>query len=260
MRESRWLYVGLILLYVFLLGPFLVVFIAAFGADATLAFPPRGGFSLQWFANVFQTSQFIESFWISLSIALLATAIALVLGIPVAYALVNYRFPGQGVLETIFSSPILVPGLVIGFAMLRFFVLVGDFNVFTGLLIGHTAVLFPYSVRVVSASLRNLDPALEQAAISLGANRLRSFMLVVLPNVRSGVAAAFILAFITSFNNVPISLFLTGPGVTTLPISMLVYMEYYYDPTIAALSTLLILFTIVLVQGAERLLGLSQFV
>ena len=260
MRESRWLYVVLILLYAFLLGPFLVIFIAAFGADATLAFPPRGGFSLHWFANVFQTSQFIESFWISLSIALLATAIALVLGIPVAYALVNYRFPGQGVLETIFSSPILVPGLVIGFAMLRFFVLVGDFNIFTGLLIGHTAVLFPYSVRVVSASLRNLDPALEQAAISLGANRLRSFMLVVLPNVRSGVAAAFILAFITSFNNVPISLFLTGPGVTTLPISMLVYMEYYYDPTIAALSTLLILFTIVLVQGAERLLGLSQFV
>ena len=260
MRESRWLYVGLIGLYAFLLGPFLVIFIAAFGADATLAFPPRGGFSLQWFANVFQTSQFIDSFWISLSIALLATVIALVLGIPVAYALVNYRFPGQGVLETIFSSPILVPGLVIGFAMLRFFVLVGDFNVFIGLLIGHTAVLFPYSVRVVSASLRNLDPALEQAAISLGANRLRSFMLIVLPNVRSGVAAAFILAFITSFNNVPISLFLTGPGVSTLPISMLVYMEYYYDPTIAALSTLLILFTIVLVQGAERLLGLSQFV
>jgi putative spermidine/putrescine transport system permease protein len=260
MRESRWLTVALILLYIFLLGPFLVIFIAAFGADSTLAFPPRGGFTLDWFVNVFNTSQFVSSFWISLGIALSATGIALLLGIPVAYALVNFRFPGQGLLETIFSSPVLVPGLVIGFAMLRFFVLLGDFDVMMGLLIGHTAILFPYSVRVVSASLRNLDPGIEEAAISLGASRLRGFLLVVLPNVRAGVAAAFILAFITSFNNVPVSLFLTGPGVTTLPISMLVYMEYYYDPTIAALSTLLILFSVAIVQGAERLLGLSKFV
>jgi putative spermidine/putrescine transport system permease protein len=155
---------------------------------------------------------------------------------------------------------VLVAGRVIGVCKRRFFVLLGDFDVMLGLLIGHIAILFPYSVRVVSASLRNLDPGIEEAAISLGASRLRGFLLVVLPNVRAGVGAAFILAFITSFNNVPVSLFLTGPGVTTLPISMLVYMEYYYDPTIAALSTLLILFSVALVQGAERLLGLSRFV
>ncbi|MCC9075696.1 ABC transporter permease [Litorilinea aerophila] len=260
MRTSRWLYVSLITVYLFLLGPFLIIFIAAFGAEATLAFPPRGGFSLHWFSNVFQTSQFVDSFWISLGVGLLATAIALLLGVPVAYVVVHFRFPGEGLLETLFSSPILVPGLVVGFAMLRFFVLLGNFDVFTGLLIGHTAVLFPYSVRVVSASLRNLDPAIEEAAISLGAGRLRSFFLVVLPNIQAGIAAAFILAFITSFNNVPISLFLTGPGVTTLPISMLVYMEYYFDPTVAALSTLLIVFSVILVQGTERLLGLSQYV
>ncbi len=100
MRESRWLTVALVLLYIFLLGPFLVIFIAAFGADSTLAFPPRGGFTLYWFYNVFNTSQFVSSFWISLGIALMATGIALVLGIPVAYALVNFRFPGQGLLET----------------------------------------------------------------------------------------------------------------------------------------------------------------
>ncbi len=144
--------------------------------------------------------------------------------------------------------------------MLRFFVLVGNFDIFSGLLIGHTAVLFPYTVRVISSSLRNLDPAIEEAAISLGAGRLRAFLLVVLPNIQAGVGAAFILAFITSFNNVPVSLFLTGPGLTTLPISMLVYMEYYFDPTIAALSTLLIVFTVALVQTAERLLGLSRYV
>lgn len=260
MHQSRWLYASLYLLYFFLLAPFLVIFIAAFGYDDTLAFPPRGGLSLRWFANVLTNEQFLDSFWTSLQVALLATLIALLLGIPVAYALVRFNFAGKGWVETIFSAPILVPGLVIGFAMLRFFVLLGDFDILSGLLIGHTAVLFPYSVRVVSASLRNLDPAIEEAAISLGANRLRSFFLVVLPNIRAGVAAAFILAFITSFNNVPISLFLTGPGITTLPISMLVYMEYNFDPSIAALSTLLIVFSILLVQGAERSLGLSQFV
>lgn len=259
MRRSPWLYASLGLVYLILLGPYLIIFISAFGAESTLAFPPRG-FSLRWFVNVFETSQFITSFSLSLRVGLLATALALLMGIPVAYALVRFRFPGQGLVETLFSAPILVPGLVIGFAMLRYFILLGDLDIFFGLLVGHVAILFPYSVRVVSSSLRNLDPAIEEAAISLGAGRLRSFLLVVLPNIRSGIGAAFILAFIVSFNNVPVSLFLTGPGVTTLPISMLVYMEYYFDPTIAALSTLLIIFTIVLVQGAERLLGLSKFV
>ncbi len=112
-------------------------------------------------------------------------------------------------------------------------------------------------MRVVSASLRNLNPSIEEAAVSLGANPFTAFVLVVLPNIRSGVVAAFILAFITSFNNVPISLFLTGPGVATLPIRMMLYMEYNFDPTIAALSTLLIIFTVTIVQAMERILKVS---
>lgn len=256
---SRWMYISLVILYCFLLGPFIIIFMASFGANSTMAFPPQG-FTLDWFANVFETSQFIDSFWISLHLALLSTIVSLVMGMPVAYALMRFHFAGSGMVETIFSAPILVPGLVIGFAMLNFFVLLGDMHVMTGLFIGHTAILFPYSVRVISASLRNLDPYVEDAAVSLGANRLRGFLLVVLPNMQAGIAAAFVLGFITSFNNIPVSLFLSGPGVTTLPVSMLSYLEYYFDPTIAALSTLLVIFTVVLVQTAERLLGLSQFV
>lgn len=256
---SRWLYLSLIVMYIFLLGPFVIILMASFGEKATMAFPPEG-FTLDWFANVFETTQFTESFWISLQLALLSTAVALVMGIPVAYALVRFQFGGAGLVETAFSAPILVPGLVIGFALLNFYVLLGDMEVMTGLFLGHTAILFPYSVRVVSTSLRNLDPAVEEAAVSLGANRLRSFVLVVLPNMRAGIAAAFVLGFITSFNNVPVSLFLSGPGVTTLPVSMLSYLEYYFDPTIAALSTLLVIFTVLVVQAAERLLGLSEFV
>lgn len=259
MKTTRWLLVSIFILYFFLLGPFLIIFIASFGADSSMAFPPTG-FSLEWFARILEIGQFRDSFWTSLRLGLVATGVSLAFGIPVAYALVRFRFRGENTIETIFSAPILVPGLVIGFAMLNFFVLFGRIDVFQGLLIGHTAILFPYSVRVTSVSLRNLDPNIEEAAVSLGANRLRAFFLVVLPNMRAGIAAAFILGFITSFNNVPVSLFLSGPGVTTLPISMLSYMEYYFDPTIAALSTILVVFSVVLVQMAERLLGLSRFV
>lgn len=259
MKMTRWLLLTVFLLYFFLLGPFVIIFVASFGAESTMAFPPSG-FSLDWFVRIFETQQFITSFWISLRLGLIATGISLVFGIPVAYGLVRFQFQGEDAIETIFSAPILVPGLVVGFAMLNFFVLFGRIDVFQGLLIGHTAILFPYSVRVTSVSLRNLDPNIEEAAVSLGANRLRAFVLVVLPNIRAGIAAAFILGFITSFNNVPVSLFLSGPGITTLPVSMLSYMEYYFDPTIAALSTILVIFSIVLVQLAERALGLSRFI
>ncbi len=257
MKNSRFLLIALMVLYLFLLGPFLVIFIASFGAEATLAFPPKG-FSLIWFEKVLGVRMFRDAFWTSLKVAVASTFTALVMGTPAAYALVRYRFRGRNTIEVAFTSPVIVPGLVVGFALLRYFVLVSDFPVLLGLYLGHTAIVFPYAVRVISSSLRNFDPAIEQAAISLGASRLRSFVLIVLPNIRAGFVAAFILAFITSFNNVPVSLFLTGPGVATLPIQMLVYMEYYFDPTIAALSTILIVFTILIVQIAERSLGISR--
>jgi putative spermidine/putrescine transport system permease protein len=113
---------------------------------------------------------------------------------------------------------------------------------------------------VVSASLRNLDPAIEEAAISLGASRLRAFFLIVLPNIHTGIVAAFIMASISAFNNVPVALFLTGPGVSTLPITMLTYIHHHWDPSVAAVSTLTIILSIGIVLGAERSLGLSRFV
>ncbi|HUZ17076.1 MAG TPA: ABC transporter permease [Spirochaetia bacterium] len=259
MNRTKFALVVLIILYVFLLGPFLVIFVASFGQQAVMTFPPHG-FSLKWFDKVFHQQMFLDSFWTSLYVALLATASALLLGVPAAYAFVRYNFRGKNLLETIISSPVIVPGLVIGFALLRFFVLIGNLPVLFGLYLGHTAILIPYALRVVAASLRNFDVDVEEAAVSLGAPRLRSFFLVVLPNIRAGVAAAFILSFITSFNNVPVSLFLTGPGVATLPIQMLVYMEYYFDPTIAALSSILIVVTVLIVQAAERAMGLSRYV
>jgi putative spermidine/putrescine transport system permease protein len=246
-------------MFIFLIGPFLIIIISSFSGDAVMRFPPNG-FSLQWYQKVLNISMFRTTFWVSLKTGMLATFTALILGVPVAYANVRYRYPGKSGLELLFSSPAIVPGLVIGFSLLRFFIYVTQIPVMMGLYLGHTAILFPYTVRVVSASLRNFDTGVEEAAVSLGSSRLHAFFAVVFPNIRSGIVAAFILAFITSFNNVPISLFLTGPGVATLPIQMLIYMEYYYDPTISALSSIIILITVLIVQSAEKLLGISKYV
>ena len=127
------------------------------------------------------------------------------------------------------------------------------------LLVGHTILVLPYSVRVVSASLSAFDFSAEEAAISLGSPPLRTFFTIVLPNIRSGVMAAFILAFITSLNDVSISVFLTGPGLSTLPIQILTYVEQFFDPTVASVSVLLMFLTVGVMAIVERTLGLTHF-
>ena len=129
--------------------------------------------------------------------------------------------------------------------------------VWYALLIGHTLLVLPYVIRVISASLASFDFSIEEAAISLGSPPLKTFFTIVLPNVRSGVIAAFILCFITSINDVSVSLFLTGPGVSTLPIQLLAHMEQFFDPTIASVSVVLMLLTIVVMVIVERTLGLA---
>ncbi len=258
MKKSKFLIFIVILAVIFLIGPFIIIIISSFNETAVMKFPPKG-FSFQWYQKVFSVDMFKTTFLISLKVGALATLTALIIGIPVAYLNVRYNYRGKNVVELLFSSPAIIPGLVIGFALLRFFVYVAQVPITLGLYLGHTAILFPYTVRVVSASLRNFDLSVEEAAVSLGSSPLGAFFRVVFPNIQAGVVAAFILAFITSFNNVPISLFLTGPGVSTLPIQMLVYMEYYYDPTISALSSIIIVLTVIIVQTAEKVLGISKY-
>ena len=258
MKNSKLLISIMVIMFVFLLGPFIVIIISSFSSDAVMRFPPKG-FSIQWYQKVLNIEMFRTTFWMSLKTGLAATFTALVLGVPVAYSNIRYRYPGKSAMELFFSSPAIVPGLVIGFSLLRFFIYVTQVPIMLGLYLGHTAILLPYTVRVVSASLRNFDQGIEEAAVSLGSSPVYAFFSVVLPNIQSGLVAAFILAFITSFNNVPVSLFLTGPGVATLPIQMLIYMEYYFDPTISALSSIIIVITVIIVQSAEKLLGISKY-
>jgi len=249
----------LFLLLVFLIGPFIIIVAASLSGGETLAFPPQG-LSLRWVAKVFTVDSFRDSFAMSMFLAIGGTLFALILGIPAAYALSRYKLPGGETIRTMVSVPIIVPGIVVGLAILRYLVVPFSFDITLALFFAHTALVLPYAVRVVSASLSNLRSDMEEAAVLLGSSRLGAFFRVVLPNIRSGVLAAFILGFVTSFNQVPVSLFLAKPGVQTLPIDMLGYMETTYDPSVAALSALLAFLSIGIVFLAERFLGFSRYV
>lgn len=249
----------LILIMIFLVGPFVVICVAGLSSGETLAFPPPG-LSLRWVARVFEVESFRASFSLSLLLGVGATMAALLLGVPAAYALERYEVPGREVVRSVVTSPIIVPGIIVGLALLRYLVIPAGIPVTLALFIGHTALLIPYAVRVVSASLGNLRADMEEAAVLLGASRAGAFFRVVLPNIRNGIMAAFVIGFVTSFNQVPVSLFLSGPGVSTLPIDMMFYMEFNYDPSVAALSGLLALMSMAIVIVAERLLGFSRYV
>lgn len=249
----------LFLLLVFLIGPFVIIVTASFSAGETLSFPPQG-LSLRWIVKVFTIDSFRSSFAMSMMLAIGGTLFALILGVPAAYALSRYKLPFGETIRTIVSAPIIVPGIIVGLAVLRYLVVPFAFSITVALFFAHTALVLPYAVRVVSASLGNLRADIEEAAVLLGSSRVGAFFRVVLPNIRGGVLAAFILGFVTSFNQVPVSLFLSGPGVQTLPINMLGYMETTYDPSVAALSALLAFLSVGIVFVAERFLGFSRYV
>lgn len=246
------------LVFLFLLGPLAIIMVTSFGDSAILQFPPEG-YSLRWYKNIFDVSMFMSTFKVTMGVALLGNLIALLIGVPAAYALSRGQFKGKSFLNNIFISPLLIPGVVLGFTMLKYLVIKFNLPIYSSLLIGHVVLMLPFIIRVIGSSLSSFDYAIEEASMSLGASRLKTFFTVVLPNIRSGLIAGVLLAFLESFNNVDISVFMTGPGVSTLPIQMLTYVENYFDPTIAAISVLLMVMTGGLMILIERLMGLSAF-
>ncbi len=244
------------LVFLFLVGPLVIIVGSALSDTSYLTFPPQG-LTLKWFAKVFEVSAFRRTAITSLQIAMMGTGLALLVGIPAAYALNRFRVNLPSWLSTIFVLPVLVPEIVLGFSLLKTIQVGADLPVWPTLLIGHMLIVLPYCVRVVSASLASFDFTIEEAAISLGSSPLRTFFTVVLPNISSGVIAAFILAFITSVNDVSVSLFLTGPGVSTLPIQILAHLEQFFDPVVASVSVLLMALTVAVMAVVERTLGLT---
>ncbi|MCU6795686.1 MULTISPECIES: ABC transporter permease [Paenibacillus] len=257
-EKNRGLALFTLLIYILLLSPLLIIAATSFEPGTIMKFPPQG-FSLKWYENIFKQSMFMETFKISILVSLVGNLFALLIGIPAAYALSRFDFKGKEAWNSLFISPILIPGIVMGFTMLKYLIVAYQLPMMTALFIGHTVIMLPFTIRVIASSLSNFDFSIEEAALSLGSSRLKTFFIVVLPNIKSGILAAIIIAFLDSFNNVEISVFMTGPGVSTFPIQMLSYLENHFDPTLAAISVLLMLLTMVLLFLIERLLGLSYF-
>lgn len=236
----------------FILAPLVVVVGVSFEPNAILRFPPRA-LSLRWYQEVLASGEFVDAAWTSLVVALLATAGSVALGVPAAYSLVRHRFPGRDVVATLLLSPLIVPQLVVGIALLQFFAALGLAASILTLTLGHVLITLPYVVRTLSATIVGLDPCVEEAALNLGATRLQVYRLIVLPLVRSGLSAALVFSFLISFDNAVISLFLVSARTTTLPIAIYTYVEHSLDPTIAAVSTLIMAVSLVLMVAARRL-------
>jgi len=243
--------------FAFLFIPLIIIAITAFGEDSTIRFPITG-FTLEWFGKIFRNRNIVQSLSTSLTTSVVATVLALILGIPVTYALNKKRGKISSLFLNFFLSPMIVPGMVVGYALYRVIVLNLKIPVSTSLLLGHFIIVLPYVIRVVGSALREFDYSIEEAAWSLGASKSQTLITMVLPNISSSIAAAFMLSFINSFNNIPVSMFLTGPGTTTFPIALMNYIEYTYDPAVSAISLILMLGTLGLMLIVDKTIGMKS--
>jgi len=241
----------------FLLSPIVVTVGAAFTASDYVAFPPQG-LSLKWFRAAFANPEFVSGFWASLLLAALNALLATTLGMLAAFGLARYRFPGRDAVMTFLLSPLMLPAIVLGVAMLQFLAAVGLLGTLPGVLLGHLLITVPYAIRLVGVSLTGFEWDLNRAALGLGARPARALWEVVLPVIRPGLAAAATFAFIMSFDEVTISLFTTGPQFNTLPAIVFRWVEYSYEPVIAAVSALTILIAMASVVVIEFTLGVER--
>ncbi|MBI3707740.1 MAG: ABC transporter permease [Proteobacteria bacterium] len=245
--------------YSLVLGPILVVVVAAFSPTDFFVFPPPG-LSLRWFRAFFELDNMRGAFLLSIQVACLAASIATVLGTFAAIHVGRRRGAGAGLLQSVFMAPLVFPTIILGLALLLVFRTVG-IPVLPGIVLAHIVVGLPYCFRSVLTSFQSFDPALEEAAQSLRASPLQTFLRVTLPLIRPGVLTGWLFAFIVSFGELNTSLFLTGPGYVTLPIEIFSYLQFEGGQlVVAAASTVQVALIVVLVLAVERLVGLGRVV
>ena len=243
----------------FLIFPILVVVLSSFNKSPHIEFPPRE-FSLDWYHNLLSKTKFMQGFRISLMIAAAVTVISTFSGVLASLVLVRSNFKGKNFLNGYLLSPIILPEVVSGVCLLIFFNSIGMFSNLLNLMIGHVIITIPYVIRTVTAILYRFDRSIEEAAMNLGANPIQTFMKVTLPIIKPGVVAGAVFSFIMSFDNFALSIFLSGPRTETLPIVIFMHLRYEIDPTISALSTILIGGIVALVFFLERFVRLEQFI
>jgi putative spermidine/putrescine transport system permease protein len=241
----------------FLIAPTIIVLLTSFTSSYSLKFPP-GGFSLRWYAALFDAQQMQRAALVSLKLAAIATGVSVVLGTAAAVAIARSRAPWARALDALFMSPLVLPALALGFAALMYFSALGWPLSLATLAIGHIVVCVPFVLRTTIAALAQLDPALLDSSTSLGASAVYTFRRITLPSIGRGIAAGAFLAFMASFDNVPVSLFLSDARTEVLPIHLWQIIDTDLDVRAASASGVLIVFTLLVMLIAERLAGLSR--
>ncbi len=246
------------LILAFLNLPTIVIMLAAFSKTTYLTIPPQG-WTLDWFRAVLGDSGYLRAISTSLWLATLATALSLILGTAASYALHHRLVPGRDAILSLVMAPLVFPAVVIGVALLQYVTIIGLRGHFFVLVLAHAIITLPYVVRAAMSSLTGINPQIEEAATVLGAGSFTAFRLVTLPIIKPGLVAGGIFSFVTSLDNVPVTIFLLTPRQTTLPVKIFGAVEHGVDPSIAAASTLMIAGTAVALILAQRWVNFTRF-
>lgn len=249
------LFLGLIcvVIAIWLVAPTLIIIPISFTDKKSLAFPPSG-FSWQWYQNIFTSRDWSRSLMTSIKVATIVAVVATVLGTMAALGLERLKNRTGGIIRAILMVPIIVPGVVLAIGIYAVYLDMRLVGTLTGYVLAHTLLALPFVVIAVGANLSVFDARLETAAASLGASRLKVFATITVPLILPGILSGALFAFVTSFDEVIVSLFITSPQMKTLPVQIYASMTRDTDPTVAALGTLIFGVT-TLVIGAGLLLG-----
>jgi ABC-type spermidine/putrescine transport system permease subunit II len=261
-RRPLGLYTYLVVVLAFMLLPIAIVVVSSFSSVSYGSWPPPA-YSLRWYRNLSQQVDFASGAVRSVEVGLVATLASLLVGTLASLALTRLRFPGRGEIHAFLLSPMIVPKIALGLAGFVLFLRLDLYGSLASLMLAHTVLLLPFMVTVVGAGMIRLSRALEEAAMDLGCPPARAFWEAVVPQIRRSLLAASVLSFVISFDEVDASIFLVSPDNKTLPIAMYVYMQKYQDPTLAALSSLLVGGTFLVAVALLVVLGpagITQFV
>lgn len=255
-RGALWLYLAAV--SIFLAVPVFIVVLISFDTADYVQFPPRG-LTLKWFEYVFASESLMLALRNSAIVGVGCTLMALAVGVPAALVVARRRFLGRDTLYALLLSPLTVPWIVVGLAILFLWVSLGLEKTLFGLMVGHAVVGLPYVVRTCVAVLSGIAPSYELAARTLGAGRIRTFFLITLPMMRMGIVAGAVFSFLISFINVPVPLFMTTSDNLTLPVAIFSYMLSNFDPGVAAISTVQLVLILLAFYIAQRFANLGNF-
>ena len=245
--------------FFYMLVPIVVVVLAGLTAGDFLTFPPKG-LSFRWVIAFLKSDSYLSAFFFSFKLALMTMIVSTILGTAAALFLSRSRFFGRNAMRAFFLSPVVLPGVVIGFALFAFYIStdIGLTRTIWGLWIGHILYSTPYVIGTVGAALASYDVSLDEAARSLGASPWRTFRKVTFPNISQGIQAGSIFAFIVSFGQFEVSLFLSAPNSEPLPIAMYNSLRYKFDPSAAAAGIFAIMLVTASVLLTNRLVNIGK--